>query len=69
MTVILAGMGTGAYETAFWCEIINALTIRANKDCQAKKKGHTSSWLMGGFPYQRLEQKLFSFDEIIIGFH
>jgi len=40
MTVILAGMGTGAYETAFWCERINALTIRANKDCQAKKRPH-----------------------------
>jgi len=38
MLTIHAGMGTGAYETAFWCERINALTIRANEDCQAKEK-------------------------------
>jgi len=56
--VIPAGMGTGAHETAFWCVIINALTTRANKDCQAiRMTTPTATFgsvgLMGGFPYRR----------------
>jgi hypothetical protein len=46
MPAIPAGMGTGAHETALVCE----------RNDQAKacvNKGHTTSWLMGGFPYQR----------------
>ena len=47
MFAIPAGMGTGAHETALVCD----------SNGQAKacvQKGHTTSWLMGGFPYQRI---------------
>jgi len=54
MLAIHAGMGTGAHETALVCE-------RKSQAKACVSKCHTTSWLMGGFPYQRFMARVIQF--------